>query len=86
MTHIKGNKMSTIDDIDSDDYPAPHENTPFYDYYRALWEMRFGYQEDKSITFEENLRSYIKYNHKRNLIKRILDIKTEYYYESGEVI
>lgn len=72
--------------IDVNEKTAPDMDLIFYDYRYKLWEMRHDYQEDQSKSFDENIRGYVKYNHKRSLIKAILDIKTKYFYESGEMI
>lgn len=81
-----------LDDIDhaieteTDDYPEPEVGDRFYIERHKLWEMRFGYQEDKSKPLEENIRHYIKYNYERGLIKKILDMKSTYFYQTGKIL
>lgn len=82
-------EMDDIDramEVETDDYPEPDKDLLFYDYRYKLWELRFDYKEDKNKSFEENFRAYVKYNYKKSLIKKILDIKTKYFYETGEMI
>lgn len=80
--------MEEIDamDLEEVDYPEPDKDLLFYDYRYKLWELRHEYRQDENKTFEENLRCYVNYNYKKNLIKKILDIKTQYFYETGEMI
>jgi hypothetical protein len=73
-------------DLETNDYREPFKDTPLYDYHHKLWELRFGYQEDKTKSFEDNFNDCIKYNHRKSLIKKILDIKTQYYLETGNII
>lgn len=73
-------------DLETPDYPEPEPGERFYNEKHKLWEMRFGYQEDKSKSFEENLRPFAEFNYRRNFIKQILDMKTVYFYETGEII
>lgn len=68
------------------DYEEPEECMRFYAEKHKLWEMRFGYQEDKNISFEENVKCYIKFNYERGLVKKILDEKTTYFYETGKIL
>ena len=81
-----------LDDIDraimaeTDDYEEPDKTARFYAEKHKLWEMRFGYQEDKSLSFEENLKFYAKYRYEKSLILDILDIKTTYFYETGKIL
>lgn len=69
---------------ETDDYPEPEKGIAFYEYYYALWEMRFGYQEDRSKSFEENLRLYIKFNHKKQQLNKILNIHIDYFISTGK--
>jgi hypothetical protein len=81
-----------LDDIDhemesmTEDYPEPEEWERFYEYKHKLWEMRFGYREDKNKSFEDNVRYYIKFNYRRIIIKQILDMKNSFFHETGEIL
>jgi len=82
-----------LDDIDREmlsdtdpDYEEPKECMRFYAEKHKLWELRFGYQEDKSLSFEENLKCFAIYKYEKGLIIKILDIKTTYFYETGKIL
>jgi len=81
-----------LDDIDceieaeTDDYEEPNKSMRFYAEKHKLWEMRFGYQDDKSLSFKENLKLYARYRYEKGLILDILDIKTTYFYETGKIL
>lgn len=72
--------------LDLENYTVPYKDSLFYEYYYELWEMRVGYREDKTKSFEENLREYANFIHRKKLLKEILNIKIQYFCESGKII
>jgi hypothetical protein len=82
-----------LDDIDREmladidpDYKEPGKSMRFYAEKHKLWEMRFGYQADNDLSFEENLICYSRYKYEKGLILKILDIKTTFFYETGRIL
>lgn len=66
------------------DYPEPEHWERCYEYKHKLWKLRFGYQEDKNLSFEENVKDYIKFNIMRSRLNKIINIATMHYFETGE--
>lgn len=67
-------------------YPEPQPGSMFYEYYHKLWEMGDEYREDKTKSFEENLKNYLKFNDTVNSIKEIINKKQKYFRETGEIL
>ncbi len=88
------NHNKTDEEIDAEmmafnpdtDWPEPPRDLLFGEYYHMLWEMRNGFQADPLKSFERNLNDMIKFNYRRNTIKTILDIKSEYFHSTQETI
>jgi hypothetical protein len=68
------------------DYPEPHPDTLFYEYFHMLWEMRCGFVADPLKSFDENLSGMIKFNYRKQNIEAILEIKNTYFDNTGEII